>query len=119
MAYSTGSPAKARWATSNGEPGSPSSTNRPFFVPTDNSVISSASGDRGQHVDLVAGLHRRRGLAQLAVDKHVDVAAHVAALVQDPAVQVGVRPLELLQELGHGRAGELVVGLPAGLLLQW
>ena len=42
-AYSTGSPANARAVTSNGEPGSPSSTNRPFFVPTSNSVIELGS----------------------------------------------------------------------------
>ena len=38
-AYSTGSPANARAVTSNGEPGSPSSTNRPFLVPTSSSVM--------------------------------------------------------------------------------
>ena len=39
-AYSTGSPANARAVTSNGAPGSPSSANRPFLVPTSSSVIA-------------------------------------------------------------------------------
>ena len=37
-AYSTGSPANARAVTANGDPGSPSSANRPFLVPTSSSV---------------------------------------------------------------------------------
>ena len=40
MAYSTGSPANARAVISNGSPGSPSSTNSPFLVPTSSSVIA-------------------------------------------------------------------------------
>ena len=39
IAKSTGSPANARLETSKLEPGSPSSTNRPFFVPSSSSVM--------------------------------------------------------------------------------
>ena len=49
----------------------------------------------------------------LAVDEHVDVAPHHAALVEDPAVDGGVRALERLQQLADGRARELVVGAVA------
>src|SRR3954471_11978686 len=87
IAYSTGSPANARAVTSNAPPGSPSSTNRPFFVATSSSVISGASGDRGQDVDTAVGGHGRVLPAALPVDEDVDVAADARALVEDPAVQ--------------------------------
>src|SRR3954462_7662282 len=95
MAHSTGSPANARAVTSNGEPGSPSSTKSPFLVPTTSSVMSrSSSRDRRQDVDSVVRADLRVLLAELAVDKDVDMPPQRPALVEDPALQGGVRPLE-------------------------
>src|SRR4051794_3051831 len=95
MAYSTGSPANARAVTSNVEPGSPSSTKSPFLVPTSNSVMSrSSSRDGRQDVDTVVRSDLRVLPAELAVDKDVDVPPQRSALVEDPARQRGIRPLQ-------------------------
>src|SRR5215217_7422839 len=114
MAKSTGSPANARAVTSNPCPGSPSSTNRPFFVPTISSVTRSAPRDSGQHVDRVPGGDRRVQAGLLAVDIDVDVAADLPALVENPAGQGRVLAFERGQQLSDGRAVELQARLAAG-----
>src|SRR4051812_26572676 len=98
IAYSTGSPAKARAVTSNPSAGVPSSTNSPFLVPTSSSVMSGTSGDRGKDVDTVVGADRRVRGAALAAHVDVDVAAQAAALVEDPA---GERRLLALERGEH------------------
>src|SRR5439155_25947948 len=119
LAYSTGCPAKARAVTSNGSPGSPSSANRPFFVPTRSCVISpSSSRDRRQDVDPVVRPDRRVLLAGLTVDEDVDVPPEGPALVEDPAAQRRPVALERAQQLADGRARERVLGAAAGELLQ-
>src|SRR5215213_11667945 len=110
-AYSTGSPANARAVTSNGEPGSPSSTKSPFLVPTTSSVMSrSSSRDRRQDVDSVVRADLRVLLAELAVDKDVDMPPQRPALVEDPALQGGVRPLEPRQRRPDRRPLDRVLG---------
>src|SRR3954454_9722596 len=95
MAYSTGSPANARAVTSNVEPGSPSSTKSPFLVPTTSSVMSrSSSRDRRQDVDSVVRAALRFLLAELTVDKDVEMPPQRPALVEDPSLQGGCRPRE-------------------------
>src|SRR3954451_20839822 len=95
IAYSTGWPANARAVTSNGAPGSPSSTKSPFLVPTSSSVMSrSSSRDRRQDVDTVLCADFRVLAAQLAVDEDVDVPPQRTALVEDPALDGGVLPLD-------------------------
>src|SRR3954447_6029082 len=101
MAYSTGSPGNARAVTANSPPGSPSSANRPFLVPTSSSVISSSSRDRGEDVDAVLRLDRRLLPPGLAVDEHVDVAADPAPLVEDPPGEPRARELQRVHELAH------------------
>src|SRR2546421_11094315 len=99
MAYSTGSPGNARAVTANSPPGSPSSANRPFLVPTSSSVISASSRDRGEDVDAVLRLDRRLLPPGLAVDEHVDVAANPAPLLEDPARRDRARELHPAHQL--------------------
>src|SRR3954451_25082367 len=87
IAFSTGSPANARAVISKAPPGSPSSANRPLRVLMSNSVMASASGDGGEHVDAVVVGDRRVEADALAVEEDVDVAADHAALVEDPAAR--------------------------------
>src|SRR5436853_5131700 len=119
MAWSTGSPANARAVISNSPPGSPSSTNRPFFVPTTSSVMwVSTSRDRGKHVDPVLGTDRRLLAAAFSVDEYVDVPADESALVEDPAVDRGLRLLQPNHQVPHRGARHVVLGSIAGELLQ-
>src|SRR5215218_6096961 len=106
IAYSTGSPANARAVTSKPSAGVPSSTNRPFLVPTSSSVISCTSGDRGKDVDAVLGADG--GVARAAFPAHVDVdvAAQPAALVEDPARQGGLLALQRVIGPAAGQAPE-------------
>src|SRR5437763_5028172 len=94
-AWSTGSPANARALIENSPPGSPSSTNSPFFVPTTSSVMCSSSRDRGEHLDPVAGTDLGPLPAALPVHEHVDVPPDPSPLVQDPAGHRRLRALEL------------------------
>src|SRR3954452_25405844 len=111
IAYSTGWPANARAVTSNGAPGSPSSTKSPFLVPTSSSVMSrSSSRDGRQDVDTVVHADLRVLPAELAVDEDVDVPPQRPALVEDPALEARVRPLELRQGGPDGRRLEGVLG---------
>src|SRR3954447_15889330 len=115
MAYSTGSPANARAATSNAPPGSPSSANRPFFVPTRSSVIRSTPSRYGrQHVDAVVVRDRRLGLRPLAADIDVDVPADRSALVEDPSADRRLGALERAQKLADGGARDPMVRTAAG-----
>src|SRR3954453_18268847 len=102
MAYSTGSPANARAVTTNAPPGSPSSANRPFFVPTSSSVISSSSRDRGQDVEAVVRAAPRLPPPGLAVDEPFDVPADPPALVEDPAGERRALALQGAHQLAHG-----------------
>src|SRR6187402_2076912 len=108
MAYSTLWPANARAVTSKPLEASPSSRKSPFFVPTSNSVIYSASRDGGEHVDPVVGCDRRPLLPLDAVDEHVDVLADASPLVEHPAADRRMLPLEGDEHLAHGRAGDRV-----------
>src|SRR5205807_1974994 len=72
----------------------------------------------GQRVEAVAGGDRRLLAALLAVDEDVDVAADPSALVQDPAGESRLGALEGTQDLGDGRAVEVVICAFAGALLQ-
>ena len=106
IAYSTGSPANARAVTSNPSPGAPSSTNRPFFVPTSSSVIGHLR-DRGKDVDAVVRADGRVGPATLAADEDVDVAAqHRARRGSSPP---GPAARVRAQHLGDGRPRQHVV----------
>src|SRR3954468_4803424 len=115
IAYSTGSPANARPRTSNAPPGSPSSANRPFFVPTRSSVIRSSPSRYGrQDVDAVVLGDRRPRVRPLAADKDVDVPADRPALVEDPTAHRRLRALELAQQLADGRARDAMGRAAAG-----
>src|SRR5215217_8669696 len=114
IAYSTGSPANARAVTSKPSAGVPSSTNRPFLVPTSSSVISCTSGDRGKDVDAVLGADGGVARAAFPAHVHVDVAAQPAALVEDPARQGGLLALQRGEHVGHRRALQRVIGPAAG-----
>jgi hypothetical protein len=64
-------------------------------------------------MDLVGWRDRRRLLAVLLVHEDVDVLADRAVLVEDPAPDVGVLALELLQDLGDRGTFELELALSA------
>ena len=104
--------------TSNGAPGSPSSTNRPFLVPSSSSVIARRPRAPAARR---SGPRRATGVScapELAVHEHVDVAAERAALVEDPAARRRMLALELAQQLADGAAVDRVLGAIAGELLE-
>src|SRR5512132_1717964 len=75
-------------------------------------------GDRGQDVNLVPLADGVVLATQLAVDEHIDVAPHVAALVEDPAAGTWVRALERGQQLRDRGALDRVLGAVAGQPLE-
>ena len=107
----------ARSVTSNAAPGSPSSTNRPFLVPTSSSVMRFLPRSRAGRRPGRRPATGVSSLPLLAVDEHVDVAADPVALVEDPAVERRLSPFEVLQQLADRRARDAMLAA-AGERLQ-
>ena len=120
IANSTTCPEKWRAAISIAPPRRPRRTNSPFRVPTRSSACvvgvsrravavsrrASASRLRRSPAGCACGPRRRpaRPVGPLAVQEHRDVLAQTAAVIQDPAVQLGMVGFEVLERLPD-RAG--------------
>ena len=101
--------------TSNGAPGSPSSTNRPFLVPTSSSVIGVILPRSPGSTSTWSSAPTARVLrAELAVHEHVDVPPQQPALVEDPAARRRMLALEREQQIADRRALDRVLGAVAG-----
>src|SRR5262249_9733546 len=77
-------------------------------------LLRGAAGDRRHDVDLVARGNRALRRGPLVVQEEGDVGPQGAALVEHPAGEPRMGPLQLAQRLAHGRAGYLDLLSPAG-----
>lgn len=96
----------------------PPEHHEPFARPDENLGLVRAPGDRREYPNVVVRADHAVERHTFAVHKDIDVTAEGPFFVEDPAGQGGAIALQLRQDAAETRARDLVLGEPAGSLLE-